>query len=92
MHDRLREQVLKTIRHYDMINPGDSILVAVSGGADSVYLLRALLDLSRKLGAGPVTACTLDHGLRGRESRADAAVMPSFPSCLPPVAFRGTRG
>lgn len=44
-------------------------LIGVSGGRDSMVLLRALFDLGyRKL-----VVCHLDHGLRGAQSRADAA-------------------
>ena len=42
-------------------------LALISGGPDSVALLRALV----ALGTGPV-ALHVDHGLRGEESRADA--------------------
>lgn len=49
-----------------------SVLVAVSGGSDSVALLRGLVDATRD-GAGPrLVAAHLDHGLRS-ESAADAA-------------------
>lgn len=43
-------------------------LVGVSGGADSV----ALLHLAMEAGFKNLVVCHLDHGLRGRESRADA--------------------
>jgi tRNA(Ile)-lysidine synthase len=42
-------------------------LALVSGGPDSVALLRAILDLG-----GQPTVLHVDHGLRGEESRADA--------------------
>jgi len=50
---------------------GRTLLVGVSGGPDSVALLHALAGLREAL---PVRlhAAHLDHGLRGRESRADA--------------------
>lgn len=49
--------------------PGEgTILCAVSGGADSMYLLERL----RELGY-PVAAAHYDHGLRGEASKADAA-------------------
>ena len=43
-------------------------LVGVSGGLDSVVLLRSL----QEAGYGKLTVCHLDHGLRGRASAADA--------------------
>lgn len=48
-----------------------NVVVAVSGGADSVALLLALARLCEE-GRGRLIAAHVDHGLRGRESRADA--------------------
>ena len=45
-----------------------AFLVGVSGGRDSMALLHAL----RALGFEKLIVCHLDHGLRGRASRADA--------------------
>jgi len=67
----LIEQVLKTIRHYDMARRGDRIVATVSGGPDSVFLLCALDRLRTKLGIDLAVA-HLDHGLRGVESERDA--------------------
>lgn len=50
---------------------GQRILVAVSGGADSVALLRGCVDISARCGLTMV-AGHFDHGLRGAESTADA--------------------
>ena len=66
------EQVLKTIRQHEMLKAGDSVLAAVSGGPDSVFLLHALARLKNKLKLKKIAACHLDHGLRGKESRDDA--------------------
>lgn len=48
------------------------ILLAFSGGADSVFLLRVLLSLREKYGF-PLAALHVEHGIRGEESRSDAA-------------------
>ncbi len=69
---KLIEKALKTIRHYEMLKPGDRVLAAVSGGPDSVFLLHALNHLKKKLDI-ELFACNLDHGLRGEESRADSS-------------------
>ena len=49
-----------------------SLVVAVSGGPDSMALLHALLHLRGRLGLG-LRGAHLDHGLRGDAGAADAA-------------------
>lgn len=51
---------------------GVNTLVAVSGGADSVALLRAMVELAATArGPGRLIAAHFNHGLRGDESDAD---------------------
>lgn len=66
----LETQALRTIRLEKMLAAGETVLVALSGGPDSVALLSALLALRSRLGI-EVTAGHVNHGLRGRESDAD---------------------
>jgi tRNA(Ile)-lysidine synthase len=50
------------------------VTVALSGGADSVALLRAVMEIKQQVtGAGSVTALHVNHQLRSAESDADAA-------------------
>jgi len=63
--------VLDYVRETRLISPGDRVCVAVSGGADSVALLRILHDAQGKLGAKLLVA-HFDHCLRGAESDGDA--------------------
>ncbi len=44
------KNVEETIRRYEMLEKGDRVLVGVSGGPDSVFLLEALYNLKDKLG------------------------------------------
>ncbi|MGA2510585.1 MAG: tRNA lysidine(34) synthetase TilS [Candidatus Acidiferrales bacterium] len=67
----LEQRVLKTIRKTRMLTPGDRVGVAVSGGADSVALLRVFRALRDKLGI-TLLVVHFDHCLRGAESDADA--------------------
>ena len=62
----------RVIRGRQLVDAGQMVLVAVSGGADSVALLRALADASGRLRAH-VVAAHFDHRLRGAASTADAA-------------------
>lgn len=62
--------VLSAIREFNMIQPGDRVLVCLSGGADSVCLLSVLSELSDKLGI-ELFAAHYNHRLRGSESDGD---------------------
>lgn len=59
------------IRLHKLLNPGDTVIVAVSGGADSVALLDVLASL-KPLSLRLIVA-HLNHCLRGAESDADEA-------------------
>lgn len=60
------EKVKNTISKYDMLSPSDSVLVGLSGGADSVALLVCLTELGYN-----VSAMHINHNLRGEESDRD---------------------
>ena len=68
--DRLLSQVRGTIKQYDMLSPGDRVLVAVSGGPDSVALLGALAKLAPEYPV-ELMAGHYNHRLRGGESWRD---------------------
>ncbi len=69
MHE-LAERVLGHIRRQELLGAGDRVGVAVSGGIDSVALLRLLLELRAEIGI-VVSAVHFNHKLRGSESDAD---------------------
>ena len=69
MH-KLAKTVLEYVRKHDLLRAGDRVGIAVSGGADSVGLLRVLLELSGELGI-VLSVVHLNHKLRGEESDAD---------------------
>jgi len=66
----LAKRVLAHIRRQDLLRAGDRVGVAVSGGIDSVALLRILLELRGELGM-VVSVVHFNHKLRGAESDAD---------------------
>ncbi len=72
-HMSLTEQTAQTIAQYQMLKPEQKVLVALSGGADSVALLLVL----RELGYS-VYAYHLNHCLRGAESEHDAEFVHSL--------------
>lgn len=63
-------KVSAAIDEFAMLERGETVVTALSGGADSVSLLRALKDIEGTLDIR-VCACHLNHGLRGEESDAD---------------------
>jgi len=54
-----------------MVSRGDRVLVAVSGGPDSVALLHVLYNLQDELGLH-LEVAHLEHGIRGEEAKDDA--------------------
>ena len=68
----LCNKVRSTILAHNLIGRGDKVLVALSGGADSVCLLHILLALVDEIEFS-VYAAHVNHGLRGEESEGDQA-------------------
>ena len=64
--------VRDSVDRYDLFQPGDAIVVAVSGGPDSLCLLHVLHVLRQELDI-TLHVAHLNHRLRGAESDADAA-------------------
>jgi tRNA(Ile)-lysidine synthase len=79
MNNALHKNILDTLRRHRMISAGDRVGVAVSGGADSVALLRIFRELRDELG---IALCVLhlNHGLRGAESDGDEAFVAELAS------------
>jgi tRNA(Ile)-lysidine synthase len=69
----LLSRVLGTISEHQLIARGDRVLVAVSGGPDSMALLHALIRVAPRLGISLETA-TIDHGLRSGSAEEAAEV------------------
>ncbi len=63
MQRSVLNKVISTIREFKLISDGEKVLVAVSGGPDSVFLLHVLLKL-RSLFKIELAVAHLNHGLR----------------------------
>ncbi len=61
--DKLLNKVQKTIQKYQLISKGNKVVVGVSGGPDSVFLLKTLHALQYELGF-KFHVAHLNHGLR----------------------------
>ncbi|WP_456455127.1 tRNA lysidine(34) synthetase TilS [Thermovibrio sp.] len=66
----LKSKVSSTISKFQLIPPGSKVVVALSGGPDSVALLLVLLELQKELNI-KVGAVHVNHLLRGKESFRD---------------------
>ena len=70
-------KLLTFVRQQNMIQPGDAVTCAISGGADSVALLFALYLLKDKLNI-QLSAAHFNHHLRGEESQRDENFVRDF--------------
>ncbi|MBQ8860069.1 MAG: tRNA lysidine(34) synthetase TilS [Ruminococcus sp.] len=66
----MRAKVSKAIGDFSMIQKGDKVVVALSGGADSVALLDALNSMKELLDI-TLYVCHLNHNIRGDEAKRD---------------------
>ena len=70
-------QVLGTIREHDMVAPGHSVLIGVSGGPDSMALVQVLMGLKKDLDIR-IGLAHLNHMLRGGHALADETFVRDF--------------
>src|ERR1700686_4923446 len=70
MKKDLHRRILETIGRHAMIRPGDRIGLGVSGGADSVAMLRIFAELRIHLGVA-ILVLHFNHQLRGTEADED---------------------
>lgn len=61
---------------------GQDVLLAVSGGADSMAMLHGLVEIGRPASRGRIAVAHLNHGLRGEESDEDARFVEETCSAL----------
>ena len=64
------QKVKKTIIKNNLVSEKDRVLIGLSGGADSVFLLYVLKNISGEFGF-EIGACHIEHGIRGSESVHD---------------------
>lgn len=68
--ETLLDKVKKAVDYYYMLDGGGKVVAGLSGGADSVCLLRVLLMLEAEYGVN-ISAVHVNHMLRGQESDRD---------------------
>jgi uncharacterized protein (TIGR00269 family) len=68
--DSVETKVRRTITKRQILEPDDTVAVALSGGKDSVTLLRILWKLERRFPPARLIALTVDEGISGYRSEA----------------------
>ena len=71
------QKILAYCAEKELFSPGETVIVACSGGADSMALLCFLLRCREELDV-QVMATHVNHGIRGEASHADAVFVQSF--------------
>jgi len=74
----IEDKVRGTISKYEMFEPKDKIMVAVSGGKDSVTLLHVLAKIEKVFPDSALSAVTVDEGIKGYR---DEAIKVAIKNC-----------
>ncbi|MBR5112192.1 MAG: tRNA lysidine(34) synthetase TilS [Clostridia bacterium] len=73
----MNNKVIATIEKFNMISGGEKIIVALSGGGDSVSLLHILLSLKDRYSLD-IEAAHVNHCIRGEDADADEAFVSAL--------------
>ncbi len=66
----MENKSIKTVEKYNMLSAGDTVVIGVSGGADSCALFHFLLSLREKMDLHLI-CCHVNHMLRGKDADSD---------------------
>lgn len=73
----MNKLILNTIKKFNMLSGGDTVLLAVSGGADSMLLLDFFVSYKKLLDV-QIKVAHIEHGIRGQESVNDAEFVKHY--------------
>ena len=74
----LRKKVQKTIKDHELFSEGDSVVIGVSGGPDSICLLHILFSLSAEIYHLDLHVVHVNHQLRGKDADEDERYVREF--------------
>ena len=81
MSESFDHKVESTLQRHGMLEKGDQVVAAISGGPDSVVLLHVLHRLRVRWGI-TLIAAHLNHALRGQDSDEDATFVAEYAASL----------
>lgn len=73
----MKSKIDETVKKFNLLNENDTVLIALSGGADSICLANYLIGIKDKLNLNLIAA-HVEHGIRGKESLEDAEFVEKF--------------
>lgn len=73
----MNNKITQTIKKFNMLSNGDNVLLAVSGGADSMLMLNYFVNNEKELGVS-IKVAHIEHGIRGQASIDDALFVKCF--------------
>ena len=82
----IKEKFLRAVREHHMLRTGETVLAAVSGGADSAALLLLLYEIRTREGFN-LAAAHFEHGIRGQESQEDMRFVRELCKALDVVCY-----
>lgn len=70
-------KINKTVKKFNMLSVGDTVVIGVSGGADSMLLLNYFLSVKDEYSLSLIVA-NVEHGIRGAESVNDSRFVEEY--------------
>ncbi len=78
----LLERIAAFIKKNSLVEEGESVLISLSGGPDSTFLLHVLFKLQERLGISKLGVLHINHGIRGDEAKRDEDFSKRFAESL----------
>ena len=72
------DKVKETVKKYQLLEPGDNVVAALSGGPDSLCMLHALMTLKEYFGINQIAAVHINHMYRGEDAFKDEKFSENF--------------
>lgn len=73
----MNKKITETVKKHSLISTGETVLIALSGGADSILLAEYLISIRDDYDL-TLAAAHIEHGIRGKESLADCRFVENY--------------